>query len=106
MEISNIVLTVASIVILCLIITLVLITITDKIESRRYNDFIETCKRIEGQIRKKRIIDIDSFNMDHNEKIKYESYDVNIKSLIDAFNSKHNTTADMVSIITHYNGII
>lgn len=37
---------------------------------------------------------------------KYESYDVNIKSLIDAFNSKHNITADMVSIITHYNGII
>lgn len=76
------------------------------VKSSRYDDFIETCKRIEGQIRKKRIIDIDSFNMDHNEKIKYESYDVNIKSLIDAFNSKHNTTEDMVSIITHYNGII
>lgn len=29
-----------------------------------------------------------------------------IITLIDAFNSKHNTTADMVSIITHYNGII
>ena len=104
MGIPNILLIVGSIIILSLIITLIIIT--DRIESRRYNDFIETCKIIEGQIRKKRIIDIDSFNMDHNEKIKYESYDVNIKSLIDAFNSKHNTTADMVSIITHYNGII
>lgn len=102
MGIPNILLIVGSIIIVSLIITLVIITI----ESSRYDDFIETCKRIEGQIRKKRIIDIDSFNMDHNEKIKYESYDVNIKSLIDAFNSKHNTTADMVSIITHYNGII
>lgn len=106
MGIPNILLIVGSIIILSLIITLVIITITDRIESSRYNDFIETCKRIEGQIRKKRIIDIDSFNMDHNEKIKYGSYDVNIKSLIDAFNSKHNITADMVSIITHYNGII
>lgn len=106
MGIPNILLIVGSIIILSLIITLVIITITDRIESSRYDDFIETCKRIEGQIRKKRIIDIDSFNMDHNEKIKYESYDVNIKSLIDAFNSKHNTTEDMVSIITHYNGII
>ena len=106
MGIPNILLIVGSIIILSLIITLVIITITDKIESKRHDDFIETCKIIEGQIRKKRIIDIDSFNMDYNEKIKYESYDVNIKSLIDAFNSKHNITADMVSIITHYNGII
>ena len=106
MGISNILLIIGSIIILSLIITLIIITITDKIESSRYDDFIETCKIIEGQIRKKRIIDIDSFTMDHNEKLKYESYDVNIKSLIDAFNSKHNTTADMVSIITHYNGII
>lgn len=106
MGIPNILLIVGSIIILSLIITLVIITITDRIESSRYDDFIETCKIIEGQIRRKRIIDIDSFNMDHNEKIKYESYDVNIKSLIDAFNSKYNTTADMVSIITHYNGII
>lgn len=106
MGIPNILLIVWSIIILSLIITLIIITITNIIESIRYDDFIETCKRIEGQIRKKRIIDIDSFNMDHNEKIKYESYDVNIKSLIDAFNSKHNITADMVSIITHYNGII
>lgn len=106
MGIPNILLIVGSIIILSLIITLVIITITGRIESKRYDDFIETCKIIEGQIRKKHIIDIDSFNMDHNEKIKYESYDVNIKSLIDAFNSKHNTTSDMVSIITHYNGII
>ena len=88
MGIPNILLIVGSIIILSLIITLVIITITDKIESSRYDDFIETCKIIEGQIRKKRIIDIDSFNMYHKEK------------------NKHNTTADMVSIITHYNGII
>lgn len=106
MGIPNILLIIGSIIILSLIITLVIITITDKIESRRHDDFIETCKRIEGQIRKKHNINIDSFNMDNNEKIRYESYNDNIQSLIDAFNSKHNTTADMVSIITHYNGII
>jgi len=106
MEISNIVLTIASIVILCLIITLVLITINDRIESNRYDDFIETCKIIEGQIRKKHNINIDSFNMDYNDKMKYESCDVSIQSVIDAFNSKHRSTADMISIITHYNGII
>lgn len=81
-----------------------------------YNDLINKLIKCSFNIIKRRktrirafkwhFIDIDSFNMDHNEKIKYESYDVNIKSLIDAFNSKHNTTADMVSIITHYNGII
>lgn len=73
MGIPNILLIVGSIIILSLIITLVIIIITDRIESSRYDDFIETCKIIEGQIRKKRIIDIDSFNMDYNEKIKYES---------------------------------
>lgn len=106
MGIPNILLIIGSIIILSLIITLVIITITDRIESSRYDDFIETCKRIKGQIRKKRIIDIDSFNMDNNDKIRYESYNDNIQSLIDAFNSKYNTTADMVSIIAHYNGII
>lgn len=106
MGIPNILLIVGSIIILSLIITLVIITITDRIESSRYDDFIETCKIIEGQMRKKHNISIDSFNMDYNEKIKYESCDVSIRSVIDAFNSKHRSTADMVSIITHYNGII
>ena len=48
MEISNILLIVGSIIILSLIITLVIITITDRLESSRYDDFIETCKLIEG----------------------------------------------------------
>lgn len=106
MGIPNILLITGSVIIVSLIITLVIITINDRIESSRYNDFIETCKIIEGQIRKKHNINIDSFNMDYNEKIKYESCDVTIQSVIDAFNSKHHSTADMVSIIAHYNGII
>lgn len=47
MGIPNILLIVGSIIILSLIITLVIITITDRIESSRYDDFIETCKIIE-----------------------------------------------------------
>lgn len=50
MGIPNILLIVGSIIILSLIITLVIITITDKIESKRYADMVSIITHYNGII--------------------------------------------------------
>lgn len=98
-----------SIMIVSIIVLLVILIKTIRnniIEQRRADDFIETCKRIEGQIRKKNNIGIDTFDLTQEDRIKYEQYDEDIQTLIDNFSNKHYSTADMKSIITHYNGKI
>lgn len=91
--------------IIVLLVVLIKTIRNNIIEKRRTEDFIETCKRIEGQIRKKNNIGIDTFDLTQEDRIKYEQYDEDIQTLIDNFSNKH-STADMKSIIAHYNGKI
>lgn len=94
------------IMLIALFIFILITTIIEiKAEKLRNTDFEISCKRIEGQLRKNGH-NIDSYNLNDEEKIKWEQDDKSVIEIIEEFRNKHYTEDDIKSIIKHYKGNI
>lgn len=100
---------IGSIVIFIILIAIMFISTINEIRAERMRnmDFNISCKRIEGQLRKNGI-NIDSYNLSIEEKLKWEQDDTSIMDIdiVEEFRKKHYTDEDIKSILSHYDGKI
>jgi hypothetical protein len=95
------------IVIFIILIAIMFISTINEVRAERMRnmDFNISCKRIEGQLRKNGI-NIDSYNLSIEEKLKWEQDDTPIVDIVEEFRKKHYTEEDIKSILSHYDGKI